>query len=138
MWNGGDFIQHKNKIKNQTASENTYFESRNSRHLENWRPYWISIDTIEFFQSEYIHFDVWIINSSVHSSFTSKTFFFLHLTRRPSWKLAAILDFQLDNVLFLESTSWTSFVPNLVLVPSSERFLWNIDLIYSTIKAVIW
>ena len=28
-----------------------------------------------------------------------------HLMRRPSWKLAAILDFQLDTLLFLESTS---------------------------------
>ena len=37
--------------------ENADFESRNSHHLENWWPYWNSIDTIEFFQSQYIHFD---------------------------------------------------------------------------------
>ena len=37
-------------------------------------------------------------------------------------KTGVHLGFSLDNVLFLESTSWTSFVPNLVLVSRSERF----------------
>ena len=41
-----------NAISEEAPSENTYFESHNSRHLEKWWPYWNYIETIESFLSE--------------------------------------------------------------------------------------
>ena len=48
--------------------------------------------------------------------------FFIAFDEAAILKSGVHLGFLLANVLFLESTSWPSFVPNLVLVSPSERF----------------
>ena len=48
---------------------------------------------------------------------------FGHLIWRPSWKMAAILDFQLANRAELLSFTWRTSVPILMLVSSFARFL---------------
>ena len=48
----------------------------------------------------------------------------------PSWKLVAILFFNVGYVLFRVNRSWSTCIPNVELVPSSKWFLLDTDLIY--------
>ena len=61
----------------------------------------------------------------------------LLLHRRPSWKMAAILHFQVANNFFWKYGLSGTFTPNLVFVSSFERFFQNLHLIRLTMRITL-
>ena len=64
------------------------------------------------------------IHAKFHDSIIILTCTYLPfpLRCRPSWKMAAILKFQVARCIFFQRTPWRMFIPNFMLVSPNARF----------------